>query len=307
MISRMVPGVFFRAVLLWLSVLGVAVIGLGTVQASPAPVRLVVAEKYPELRQQPVPVQIDLEALFTTYGRAIQAVAYRESGRLYFRMTDGQKIIYDDGRTKSFEEKLSHPDLEDMLSQPYTMGKLTTLTAVDHDPGRIRVEAFFNAVYGATTAQVRENLVPVNFAGSRVTFNANNGAAAALAKVGARVSDILARNPSLRTTVFPLQGSYNRRQIAGTNRTSAHSWGIALDLHRGSYWRWGGILSPLELLALRAAYPGEIIAAFEEQGFIWGGKWFHYDTMHFEYRPELIAKARLIARSQPGGERPEGR
>jgi D-alanyl-D-alanine carboxypeptidase len=23
-------------------------------------------------------------------------------------------------------------------------------------------------------------------------------------------------------------------------------------------------------------------------GFIWGGKWYHYDTMHFEYRPELM-------------------
>ncbi|MEJ2663631.1 MAG: M15 family metallopeptidase, partial [Spirochaetia bacterium] len=27
---------------------------------------------------------------------------------------------------------------------------------------------------------------------------------------------------------------------------------------------------------------------FEKYGFIWGGKWYHYDTMHFEYRPELL-------------------
>jgi hypothetical protein len=27
---------------------------------------------------------------------------------------------------------------------------------------------------------------------------------------------------------------------------------------------------------------------FERHGFIWGGKWAHYDTMHFEYRPELL-------------------
>ena len=27
----------------------------------------------------------------------------------------------------------------------------------------------------------------------------------------------------------------------------------------------------------------------EKHGFIWGGKWYHYDTMHFEYRPEIIA------------------
>jgi hypothetical protein len=29
------------------------------------------------------------------------------------------------------------------------------------------------------------------------------------------------------------------------------------------------------------------IKAFESFGFIWGGKWFRFDTMHFEYRPEI--------------------
>ncbi|WP_265937085.1 M15 family metallopeptidase [Aliarcobacter butzleri] len=27
---------------------------------------------------------------------------------------------------------------------------------------------------------------------------------------------------------------------------------------------------------------------FEKYGFIWGGRWYHFDTMHFEYRPELL-------------------
>jgi hypothetical protein len=36
--------------------------------------------------------------------------------------------------------------------------------------------------------------------------------------------------------------------------------------------------------------PLEIIDIFERHGFIWGGKWYHYDTMHFEYRPELLIK-----------------
>ena len=31
-----------------------------------------------------------------------------------------------------------------------------------------------------------------------------------------------------------------------------------------------------------------IVEIFERHGFIWGGKWYHYDTMHFEYRPELL-------------------
>ena len=33
---------------------------------------------------------------------------------------------------------------------------------------------------------------------------------------------------------------------------------------------------------------GALVTVFENHGFIWGGKWRHYDTMHFEYRPELL-------------------
>jgi peptidoglycan L-alanyl-D-glutamate endopeptidase CwlK len=32
----------------------------------------------------------------------------------------------------------------------------------------------------------------------------------------------------------------------------------------------------------------EIVRIFEKHGFVWGGKWYHYDTMHFEYRPEIV-------------------
>ena len=34
--------------------------------------------------------------------------------------------------------------------------------------------------------------------------------------------------------------------------------------------------------------PKEVVDIFERYGFIWGGRWYHYDTMHFEYRPELF-------------------
>jgi hypothetical protein len=34
----------------------------------------------------------------------------------------------------------------------------------------------------------------------------------------------------------------------------------------------------------------EIVEVFEKYGFIRGGKWYHYDTTHIEYRPELLLK-----------------
>ena len=171
-------------------------------------------EKLPESLRQNQNLQIDLKALFTTYGTAIKGADSNTQNQVYLIMQDGQKLVYDDSRTKSFDEKLNHPDLEDMLSQLYRPGKPTAETPLDHDPGRIRVEAFLNAVYGAISGQVQGNFVPVNFAGATVSFNSKNGAAAALAKVGQKLSQALACNPGLRACLFPLGGSYNRRSIA---------------------------------------------------------------------------------------------
>jgi hypothetical protein len=38
--------------------------------------------------------------------------------------------------------------------------------------------------------------------------------------------------------------------------------------------------------------PDAVVAAFERHGFVWGGKWLFFDTMHFEYRPEILILAR---------------
>ena len=50
-------------------------------------------------------------------------------------------------------------------------------------------------------------------------------------------------------------------------------------------WRWQRPAAPLRW---RNQIPQVVVAAFEAEGFIWGGRWYHYDTMHFEYRPELL-------------------
>ena len=44
-------------------------------------------------------------------------------------------------------------------------------------------------------------------------------------------------------------------------------------------------------IAYRNEIPWEIVRILEAHGFICG-KWYHYDTMHFEYRPELIRAAK---------------
>jgi len=87
------------------------------------------------------------------------------------------------------------------------------------------------------------------------------------------------------------------RNIEATQSRSFHSYGTAIDILPKStgglatYWLWTSQYNP-EWWAVpysrRLHPPPEVIKAFESFGFIWGGKWTVYDTMHFEYRPEIL-------------------
>jgi hypothetical protein len=236
----------------------------------------------------------DLAALTAGYPGFCQGLEMRPDQKLYLIIKNQVKILYDDGLAKSFDEKLQRPDVKDMLAQIYRPGGGPEPYRPDYDPGRFRVDAFFKAVYGASASAVKGNLVPVDFCGARVWFNSQNGAAAALAAVGRELTALVAKQPQLRSYLFPLGGAFNWRDIAGASRLSPHSWGIAFDLNprHGAYWRDRKAAGP-EVESLRNTYPQEIVAIFEKHGFIWGGKWSHFDLMHFEYRPELLQKWQL--------------
>ena len=103
-------------------------------------------------------------------------------------------------------------------------------------------------------------------------------------------------DPSINEWIAELQpgppsGGWNWRYIAGTNRRSLHSYGIAIDLlprdlrGRHTYWQWS--LDALDMDNLYAP-PQAVVRAFEAYGFLWGGNWNIIDTMHFEYRPEVF-------------------
>ena len=100
-------------------------------------------------------------------------------------------------------------------------------------------------------------------------------------------TELTKKDPSLQPYLEGLGGTFVWRNIAGTSRRSAHSYGVSLDINvkRSHYWRWQRPPSPLRW---QNQIPQPIVDAFEAEGFIWGGRWYHYDTMHFEYRPELL-------------------
>ena len=127
-------------------------------------------------------------------------------------------------------------------------------------------------------------------AGQKLKATRINGVAERLQMVSDEVDKLPAK---MTKYLMPSAGTFNCRVVAGTNRMSAHGLGIAIDIATtlADYWYWNRP-GPDGRYPHRNRIPWEIVEAFERHGFVWGGKWYHYDTMHFEYRPEILAAAR---------------
>jgi hypothetical protein len=120
-----------------------------------------------------------------------------------------------------------------------------------------------------------------------------------LALIEKRIQAQAQDDAALRLWISRLQSitAWNWRNIAGSQSRSNHSYGTAIDLlmptQRGmeTYWLWTQQKN-VDWWAVpytsRLQPPQAVIEAFEAYGFIWGGKWQFYDTMHFEYRPEIL-------------------
>lgn len=225
--------------------------------------------------------------LIAAYPHALDRI---DGGYLIWR--DGTRMPLDDGKgEKTFAAWLDDPDIEDMLARDYPRGDSRARPTKNSDPGRARNAAFFSHLYGdCRKGEVEKNLVEVAWlpkrSRQRLKVTRIAGAADRLAAISRELDELPARfDPYL----LPAAGTYNCRVIAGTDRVSPHGYGIAIDIavKHSHYWRWskpardGGPV-------YRNDIPPEIVRVFERHGFIWGGKWYHYDTMHFEYRPELL-------------------
>ncbi|MDX2156832.1 MAG: M15 family metallopeptidase [Hyphomicrobiaceae bacterium] len=233
------------------------------------------------------PLDARLAGLVAAYPEFLEAVA---GNSLVWH--DGTRMTIDDGQgPRSPEQVLDGVDIKDMFHWHYPAGAPIAAPGAAEDPGRPRHAPLFEKMYGdCRKGETQKSLVEVVWLprkfGQRLQATAANGVAGRLRAVSAELDELPA---SFDRFLYPAAGTFNCRTIAGTGRPSPHGYGIAIDIAVGSahYWRWGRPGKSGQRL-WRNAVPAEIVAIFERHGFIWGGRWHHYDTMHFEYRPELI-------------------
>lgn len=264
--------------------------------------KLVLGEEKLEEQSYNITMKRDLLCLMMAYPEYITNIEKGKDKKVYVVMKSGKRILYDDKREKSFNEKLNNADLQDMLEQIYPLTNNGKLMPQNFDPGRIRVYPLFKEVYGNSKQQVEKNLANVKSGYGYSSFNRNNKASEALQSAMKEIVNITGRNKATYNYVFPTMGTFNYRLISGTNQLSVHSFGIAIDFStsKWDYWKWANREQGQKRLDL---YPKEIVEVMERHNFVWGGKWGHFDIMHYEYRPELVLKAKYFS-SEPSGDKP---
>ena len=253
--------------------------------------------------------------IFFTESTCSQDVLMRSLARLLtvypqISAITGDCVVWADGTSmelshynewRTYFEKLNEPTLVDQLEQEeYIIGESgCTPTG---DPGRIRYEPFFRKMYGDSPEEVEKNLervvwMPRTFGQETYILYVTriNGVHEKIKLISDELDELVCLNPEYIRFLKRPGGTYCWRFIANTNRLSNHSFGMTLDINadQSQYWQWdlkaqGQIIQEDVELVYRNNVPWKIVEIFEKYGFIWGGKWYHYDTMHFEYRPELM-------------------
>jgi hypothetical protein len=234
----------------------------------------------------PKDLNVYLERLIWSYPNTI-------SGRdaEFLNLKNGSRFPISDHRTdKTFQELLERPDIANMFYAPYPMGEPPKEPEKNMDPGRVRFEPLFAAMYGdCKKNEVIKNLRAIKWLpkhdGGSVTITKINGVDKALEAVSLDLDEL--PNEFIKY-LNPTAGTFNCRVVAGAKYMSMHAYGAAIDINAkfADYWRWA--LNVRGEPKWKNQIPIEIVRIFEKHGFIWGGYWYHYDTMHFEYRPEFL-------------------
>jgi hypothetical protein len=166
-----------------------------------------------------------------------------------------------------------------------------------------RAGDFYSALYGSTQKEIEKNILSIEFLNFKVRVN--KSIEEPLKRVEKEIQDLSKIDEETRVFLKEIgsASSYVYRNVAGTSSMSLHSFGISIDLvpkpniKKQVYWRWTAnwnkewFNTPFKD---RWMIPPQVVQIFEKNGFVWGGKWLYFDTIHFDYSPELLEIYRYI-------------
>ena len=199
-----------------------------------------------------------------------------------------------------------HPDAArecDPIFYQYSLEPLTDPLPASERP--TYCTDLMESLWGNTDAEIREHGQSLTFLDHRMFLN--EIVAEPLAAVEQEILITSKDDDEVALWIDHLDITYSfiDRDIAGSPNRSNHAWGLAVDFVPSSYegqqvyWRWSRVFDREGWhripLAQRWSPPQSIIEIFERHGFVWGGKWAHFDNIHFEYRPEIILYNQLVS------------
>jgi hypothetical protein len=252
---------------------------------------------------QSIPEEWQIRAILHVYGNQIQRTERLEGDFVFWVKT--VPIYFSHGRMLSEKNHLLYTEF-DPFFYDYRTGPLESLPLPAPFPRR-RSSDFLDALVGETEEEIRASSRWVEFLSHRVY--AHELCIEPLGCVDAELERIAFSSGTVRNFIQNIKIIYSmkRKTVEGTKNKSYHSYGLAIDLipesyeYKHAYWRWSSVFTPdWGSIPLKERWmpPAQVVESFEKNGFVWGGKWYYFDTVHFEYRPEIIY-ASQISGSKP--------
>jgi hypothetical protein len=243
-----------------------------------------------------------VRAFAQAYGPLIDSVTYTEEDVVF--TLGSRPIHFQDGRMLA-EGGLERAEDCDPIFYRYSIEPLTEPPPLEESP--TYCTDVLESLWGRTDREIRSHGQSVKFLDHRMFVN--DLLINPLAAVEGDILDAARDDGAVATWIDELDITYSfiDREIAGSPTRSHHAWGMAVDFvpesygRRAVYWRWSRVYDRegwhLISMERRWSPPQAVIEIFEEHGFVWGGKWAHFDNIHFEYRPEILLYNRLISGS----------
>lgn len=250
-----------------------------------------------------------VRAFVQAYAPLIDSVEYGDDDVVF--ALAGRRIHFQDGRMLD-EGRLDRADECDPIFYPYP---LEPLSEPQHAPEEMPTYCtdLLEGLFGRTEEQIRDHGRSIVFLDHRMFVN--ELLVEPVASAEREIIRAALHDASVAEWIEALDVTYSfsSREIAGSGTRSQHAWGMAFDLvptsyeGRHVYWRWSRVFHrdgwdriPMEQ---RWSPPQQVIDIFEAHGFIWGGKWAHFDAIHFEYRPEILLYNQFAEQQSAGRKR----